>query len=145
MGINWDLVPHFVRKEFDDPLFPGSGDCVDGEFLILVVKLRLKTGWPMFTHSKVGGAVDMYGDHDHSDGSFHLYDWGACALDFHFDTEAPEEDQIEAVKTIEFPGIGRYYDWHWAGQPLKIGFHIDKGNRYSRWKRVNGNYIYLEE
>ena len=141
--INWDLVPHFERHEFDDPDHPGSGDLIDPVLLMSVVALRKDTGWPMILHWQVGGCVDVDGTHGHADGSYHLVKMGGKAIDFHFDCDAPPRLQYYYVSKHGFSGLGIYYDW----RSCKMGFHIDHRprERTQRWKRVNGVCTYFLE
>lgn len=145
MAIDWEKVPHFERREFDDPNYTGSGDCINGGLLIMLVKLRNATDWPIIPHWKVGGAVDIDGSHGHSNNSYHLKSQGCEAVDFHFVTDIDPRLQVYNVLQLGFGGIGIYYDWKWDNKPLSIGFHVDvrpKG-RFQIWKREDGQYIYL--
>lgn len=157
--IRWDSIPFFKRIEFDDPHYPGSGENISGVLLSNMVSLRKLTcrfsppsGWPIIVHSPVGGAVDMDGSWGHAENSFHLYRpdrepvyLSCCAADIHFATVASPRLQYYLVSQINFSGIGVYYDWQWKGKPLPIGFHLDTRprDRMQRWKRVDGEYIYL--
>jgi len=147
MSINWDTIPGgvFKCKEFDDPNFPGSGNIIDPVLLEMMIRLRLHTGWPIITMAKVGGAVDVDSGWGHAINSYHLKKMGCKALDWFFLTEAPECEQYHAVSQIGFGGIGIYRDWHWAGKFLPIGFHTDirPVEITQRWKRINGEYVYL--
>jgi len=54
--IAWDRIEHFTRSEFQDPRYgEASGDLIDAAFLVLIVRLRIQTGWPMVIHWAVGG------------------------------------------------------------------------------------------
>ena len=143
--IEWDVIPEFGRKEFDDPDHPGSGDQFDKETYNRLLTMRRQTGWPIITHAPVGGAVDLYGNHGHTANSYHSAGKGFKALDFHFKTSAGTRKQYQAVCDAGFTGIGIYYDWHWAGKPLPIGFHIDTRpmEKAQRWRREKGQYLYL--
>jgi len=147
MSISWDKVPHFTREEFDDPLYPGSGDFIDGVLLHLLVKTRLETGWFMITHAAVGGCVDVDGKHGHSPHSYHRKDMGCKACDFHFKTKVSPREQFYVLMRMGFTGIGVYFDWNWGGELLPIGFHVDTRPRIccQVWTRRNGKYIYLLE
>lgn len=142
--MDWSLIPHFDREEFDDPDVPGSGDLMEGQFLMMLVKLRLETGWRMFIHGKVGGAVDVKGTHGHARLSYHTPspdDGKVRAVDFHFGPEAPDpREQWLAVSSLRFSGVGVYYDW---GVP--IGFHVDHrpSDHAQVWKREHDRYVYL--
>lgn len=143
--INWDLVPFFNRNEFDDPNYVGSGDCIDGCLLMMLVKLRNEAGWPIITHAKIGGAVDVDGSHGHVENSYHLKVNGCSAVDFHFDTDESTRLQYNMISRLGFGGVGIYYDWHWNNQLLPIGFHVDTRPKTitQRWIRENGEYFYL--
>jgi len=143
--IAWDRIEHFNRDEFQDPLHgPESGDLIDPTFLVLVVRLRVQTGWPMIIHWAVGGAVDVNGAHGHAGQSYHRADMGCKAIDFHFVTEAPVRLQYYEVARVGFSGLGFYPDWELNGR-ITPGWHVDarpKG-RTQRWTRRGGKYIYL--
>lgn len=144
MPICWEYVDFFRAEEFDDPLHPGSGENIDGKLLILLDRLRRETMWPIITHAKVGGAVDVEGAHGHSKNSYHLLKNGAKAVDFHFQTDVSPRDQVYMVLKAGFSGIGIYYDWNWNNELLGIGFHVDIRPKQSTqiWRR-NGRYFYL--
>ena len=139
--IHWHHVRYFDVREFDDPLHPGSGELIDGKLLLLLDKIRHETKWPIVPHWQVGGCVDVDGAHGHSDNSFHLERNGCRAVDFHFGTDTPIRYQYNILCQYGFGGIGVYYDWY------NTGFHVDTRDkkRTQRWKRINGNYIYLLE
>ncbi len=139
MPINWSYVRHFKRYEFDDPLYPGSGDLIDGQLLYMLDRLREDTGWPIHPHWEVGGCVDVDGSHGHAKHSYHLKKMGCKAVDFHFDTTASFREQYYAVSKAGFTGIGVYPNWEHPG------FHVDTRpkEKTQRWVRRNGIYIYL--
>lgn len=143
--INWNKVRYFKREEFDDPNYPGSGENIDGILLFMLDKLRHETGWPIITHWKVGGCVDVDGTHGHARNSYHLLENGAKAIDFHFITNKSAREQYYEVSKFGFPGLGVYFDWEWNGKPLPIGYHVDlrPRSKTQRWKREKGKYIYL--
>lgn len=145
MPISWKQVKFFKPEEFDDPMYPGSGGYIDGVLLFELEKLRKATGWPIITHAKVGGCVDMDAKHGHSRNSYHIYANGCKACDFHFLTDEDPRLQYRQVEDIGFPGIGVYYDWHWNGKLLPIGFHVDMRpkDQTQRWARRNKEYFYL--
>lgn len=143
--VNWDRVKYFKPEEFDDPDFPGSGTEIDPVTLLELCTLRRRTGWPIITHAKVGGCVDVEGTHGHAKHSYHRLDRGAKAVDFHFRTTADSRIQFHAVAMSRFTGIGIYYDWHWDNMKLPIGFHVDTrgAERTQIWKRTKREYFYL--
>jgi len=143
--INWKHVRYIRPYEVADPLYPGSEDLLDGVLLMMIDDLRHRTGWPLIPHGPVGGVVDVAGKHGHAPHSYHLKKKGCKAMDFHFETDADPRLQYYEVAKSGFPGLGVYYDWHWDGKILPIGFHVDRRprNRTQRWKRENGKYIYI--
>ena len=156
--MNWRYIEFFEQGDFDDPLYPGSGENIGPLIVMALDALRRKTGWPIIVHTllttlpngeifSIGGAVDMYGEHGHSDGSYHLLDNKCLAVDWHFATNAPYRLQYAAVEKMGFTGIGAYIGlWKWNGKLLKIGFHTDwrPKARIQRWSdRKNGKRVYL--
>ena len=146
--INWKFVKNFEPYEFDDPLVPQSGNQIDGKLLLKLQKLRDLTGLPIRTHWEVGGCVDVSGRHNHAKTSYHLGLMGCRACDFHFEDPEGKNDPRKLYRMVEeigWGGLGVYYDWHWAGKLLPIGFHVDirPVNRTQRWTRRNGIYQYL--
>ena len=143
-SIIWKDVRHFTFDEFSDPNYPDSGKQIDGILLFQLEKLRHATKWPIITHAIVGGCIDVDGKHGHAPKSYHLLENGACACDWHFECDASPRIQCLEVEKLAFPGVGFYYDWHWAGKLLPIGFHIDMRpkEKAQRWTRRNGQYLY---
>ena len=122
-------------EEFSDPLHLGSGDLINPEFLVLVVRLRKDTGFPVVIHA----AVDVDGTHGHAPNSLHLVKNGAKAIDFHFSTKANQREQFYYVVKGGFTGIGVYYDWN------NWGFHVDmrEKDKTQIWIRDKGKYMYF--
>ena len=144
--MDWTKIDHFIQKEFDDPLYPGSGSCIDSQLVHKMEALRVKGGCPIITHWKVGGAVDVSGNHGHSENSFHLEGNGAKAVDFHFKTIEAPRTQYRWVEEIGFGGVGVYYWQRWNGVLWPIAFHVDLRdvNRLQRWVcREKGKYEFL--
>lgn len=146
--INWKFVKNFESYEFDDPRVPGSGSQVNGELLFKLQSLRDLVDLPIITHWKVGGCVDINGTHGHAKNSYHLKSMGCKACDFHFDDSKDFIDPRKLYRFVEeigFGGIGVYYDWHWDGKLLPIGFHVDVRpvTKTQRWVRRDNNYLYL--
>jgi len=145
--INWNKVRYFKREEFDDPNYPGSGENIDGILLFMLDRLRHETGWPIITHWKVGGCVDVDGTHGHAPHSYHLKKSGSRAVDFHFGTTASSREQFYNVIKSGFTGIGVYIDvWKWNGHVLPIAFHVDIRPKTETqiWTcRKKGEYIYV--
>jgi hypothetical protein len=144
MPIDWDKYRYFDRYEFDDPDHPGSGDYITEDIVRYLNYLRTKTRWPIKTHWEVGGCIDVNGTHGHSSNSYHLKKNGGAA-DFHFKTNESPRKQFWEVMNSGFTGVGAYYDWHWDGQLLVIGFHVDPRpiEKTQLWRRDNGKYTYL--
>jgi hypothetical protein len=142
----WEKVKeYFEPAEFDDPKFPGSGEKhMDRELVEMLFKLRVSAGWPIITHAKAGGCVDVEAEHGHAMKSYHLVERGAMACDFHFKTEASVREQIFRVLRGGFTGVGLYYDWSW-GKPFPVGFHVDRRpiEQAQIWTRKEGKYIYF--
>lgn len=144
--MDWTNIKYFKPHEFDDPLSYGSGELIDPMLVALMDDLRDIAECPIITHAKVGGAVDVFGKHGHSENSFHLKWNGSMALDFHFKTDADPRTQYSWVEGMGFGGAGVYYCWHWNGKLLPIGFHIDLRplDRIQRWVcRERGEYNFL--
>lgn len=141
----YNSIKHFNLYEFDDPEYPGSGQLIDRNLVIMLDELRSKTEWPIVTHWLVGGCVDVDGTHGHSKNSYHLKAQGFSAVDFHFKTKTPSRLQYYEVSLMGFGGIGVYFDWMWDNKKLPIGFHVDMRSlaRCQRWKRVNDETSYL--
>jgi hypothetical protein len=137
--IDWRQFKYFTPSQFDDPLVPGSGENIHPLVPTYLNRLRECTGWPIWIHRTVGGAVDVNGSHGHTSDSYHLLKNGAMAVDWHFDTDASRQAQIRAVLHSNFTGIGIYYDWS------KFGFHTDirPVEKYQVWKREGGQYTYF--
>jgi len=143
--IAWNRIEHFTRDEFQDPRYgPESGDLIDPTFLVMIVRLRIETGWPMVVHWAVGGAVDIDGAHGHADRSYHLRDMGCKAIDFHFVTEVSVRLQYYEVARAGFSGVGFYPEWTWNGM-ITPGYHLDgrQKKRTQRWTRKDGKYFCL--
>ena len=156
--MDWNNIEFFQQENFDDPLYPGSGENIDPRLVLALDSLRRATGWPIIIHTllttlpngkifSIGGAVDMYAEHGHSKGSYHLFKNGCMACDWHFVTDAPYRLQYAAVEKMGFTGIGIYLGlWHWAGKLLPVAFHTDRRSKdkIQRWScREKGKYFYL--
>jgi hypothetical protein len=145
--LDWKSINHFIPKEFDDPLYPGSGEGIDSALVYKLDTLRGRAGCPIIIHAKVGGAVDVAGKHGHALNSFHLKWNGAKAVDFHFRNNLdPRQQYFLWVEPMELPAIGIYYCWHWNGKLLPVGFHVDlrASHRVQRWVcREKGKYEFL--
>ena len=117
---SWKTVLYFKSSEFDDPLFPGSGVNMNALTVLLLDKLRVCINCPIIIHSRAGGAVDMQGKHGHAARSYHRFDQGCRAADFHIQTNMNYREQYNKVCQAGFSGIGVYL----YGFP-KVWFHVD--------------------
>ena len=143
----WQLIEHFVPKEFDDPEVVNSWQYMDYKSIFLLEWLRKNTGWAIIPHNKFGlrGCVCVRPE-GHSDGSFHYITnpEGCSAVDFHFVTDADPREQARVVLQSGFTGIGIYQsEWKWNNRLLPIGFHGDRRKRCQVWKREKGVYTVL--
>ena len=145
--ITWNQIKHFREWEFDDNLYPGSGEEID-----MILVLNLDYVWErVFTITGarpkiiITQGVDLYGEHGHSENSYHLKKKGCKAADFIIVTKLNSRILYKLVERQGFGGIGVYYDWTRYGKPVPIGFHVDRRpERYlQRWTRRKGKYLYL--
>jgi len=145
--IDWSQIKYFRQFEFNDPSVSESGQYINEALLYKLETLREKSGWPIVTHWRVGGCVDMKGKYGHAINSYHLIKNGARAIDFHFKTSASKREQYRLVESMRFGGVGLYIDvWKWSNRILPIGFHVDTrpDNLLQRWSCTEkGKYIYL--
>ncbi len=141
----WEGIKWFEPWEFEDSKHPGSGYRIDSNILYKMEQIRIKANCRI----TITQAVDMLGEHGHSDNSFHLFKNGCSAVDFFMHTDKSIREQYAIVESFVFGGIGVYYDWKYKGVRVPIGFHIDPRKRVQRWKRIKKfgrtKYIYLLE
>ena len=140
LPICWKSVLYFKPSEFDDPDVPDSGIHIDACLVMLLDKLRITIDAPIIIHNQVGGAVDMCGIHGHSAKSYHLFDKGCKAADFHINTEKPFREQYNYVSQCGFGGLGIYT---YSERPW---FHVDVRPAIltQHWNcKVKGKYEYL--
>ena len=137
---SWKQIRYFGPSEFDDPDVPGSGIHIDARLIMLLDKLRMIIDSPIVPHWQAGGCVDMRGTHGHSAKSYHLYEKGCKACDFHFVTDKNIREQYNYICQAGFGGVGIY---GWWDHP---GFHVDVRPIYltQHWVcRDTGRYDYL--
>lgn len=144
-GIDWSLV-RLRPEDFSDPDYPESWKYMDPETILELNGIEEKTGLRVVTHNRYGirGCVCMKRE-GHSDISLHYFDnpEGCSAVDFHFEAEVDSRLLIRTVLRSGFNGVGYYYDWHWEGKLLPVGFHVDRRRRPQVWRREKGEYFYL--
>lgn len=144
-SVDWNKIEHFKPEEFDDPTQPGSWIHIDPMTVIELNTLRKRALIPIVTHNKFGlrGCVCMEAS-GHSADSRHYAENACDAVDFHFETDADPRDQVFFIlNKTGFTGVGIYYDWSWQGEPLPVGFHVDRRPRKQIWRRDKGEYFYL--
>ena len=124
---SWKSVVRFKPREFDDPQFPGSGIHIDAHLVLLLDKLALSTNYRIMTHWKIGGAIDMQGTHGHARKSYHRYDMGCRACDFHMldhDYQPLTINLREQYIKICEAGFSCVIVYPWW-KPYPGGFHAD--------------------
>jgi len=129
-------VQNFMRWQFDDPrhCYIGSGWLINPEVVYMLDDLADRTGWKIVPHYSIGGGIVM--DDKIDDKRFcldvhHKRDGGHCAIDFHFEIDAPPREQFYEVYSAGFTGIGIFtnlavgtYDRD-GYDILPIAFHVD--------------------
>ena len=139
---SWKSVLYFKPWEFDDPSIPDSGQHINALLVMLLDKLRMIIDTPIITHWQAGGCVDMNGTHGHAPNSYHRYDQGARACDFHIKTNTMNvREQFNYIAQAGFSGVGIYlYSAH------QVWFHVDTRprNKTQYWTcKRPGQYDYL--
>ena len=122
---SWKSVVRFVRREFDDPRFPGSGIHIAARSVLLLDKLALTNNFRVMTNWRRGGCVDMKGSHGHSKRSYHRYDMGCSAVDFYLldiNYNPLKINLRHQFNLICQAGFACVIVYPWWNNP---GFHID--------------------
>lgn len=145
--INWDSIRrYFTIEDFSDPLFINSGAAIDEKLLSKLIELKMAVNASLVLHNKIGGCIDMKGNYNHAKNSYHLFNNGCRAVDFHFDTiELNAREQFYEIVKHGFTGVGVYYGKIWENQLLKCSFHVDiRPKKYMQiWKKENERYVYF--
>lgn len=150
--LDWSRIQFFSPADFRDPEYSDSWELMDARAIVMLNWLCKHTEWPIVTHNKFGVkgcvCIDPEG---HSPSSYHYVANGACAVDFHFLSEADPREQAREVIKSGFSGIGIYQNiWKWpspdgGSMRLPIAFHVDRRSRFQIWCKKSTGYVYLLE
>lgn len=153
-------IKYFMRWQFDDPrtCYIGSGWLINPELVYMLDELIERTGWNIIPHHSVGGCVVL--DEKMNDKRFcldkhHLQSHKHCAVDFHFETNAPPREQFWEVYSVGFTGIGIFTNLAIGTYNrdefdiLPVAFHVDlrSPSEAQIWtcdKRGHNKYLFEE-
>lgn len=113
----WGEIDHFVRKEFDDPRYQGSGDLIALEVVKALDEARERLGAPVIIHKANKGGVAFDGHSSHS---------------YHY----PQLKNPETGRPF-FPPISSPFDW----EELEVMQPAKAADLHVGHRRVNGRLV----